>query len=188
VPATNTKHADHKLCGGRRRDDRTGPKRYTAQITSVVDGDTVRVTYGNESFDTVRLLGIDAPETERRDRAAECGGKRATASMLKLAFTAPADTDADGLLDEEGGIGRTVTVRTDTTQKTRDRFGRLLAQVATVAGTDLAVSQVAAGWAKVANVDDAFPEIARFRAAQQRARSNSRGAWRTCGGDFHTAL
>jgi hypothetical protein len=36
--------------------------------------------------------------------------------MLTLGFTAPADTDGDGLMDEHGAKGRRVTLTTDPTQ------------------------------------------------------------------------
>jgi endonuclease YncB( thermonuclease family) len=49
----------------------------------------------------VRLIGIDTPETKDPGRPVECGGKRATAAMLRLSFTQPQDTNADGLEDQE---------------------------------------------------------------------------------------
>ena len=103
----------------------------SARITSVVDGDTIKVRASGAKRDyyTVRLIGIDTPETKRPGVGVECGGKRATARMLQLAFTKPKDTDDDGLADEEGGDGRRVTLRTDPTQDTFDRYKRLLAYV-----------------------------------------------------------
>jgi hypothetical protein len=55
-----------------------------ARITSVVDGDTVKVkAFGaTRDFYTVRLLGIDTPETKKPGTPVECGGKRAVASQL----------------------------------------------------------------------------------------------------------
>src|SRR3954453_14976089 len=37
---------------------------HDARITSVLDGDTIRVKLANGVFTTVRLLGIDSPETK----------------------------------------------------------------------------------------------------------------------------
>jgi hypothetical protein len=89
-----------------------------ARITSIVDGDTVKVkAFGaKRDFYTVRLLGIDTPETKKPGTPVECGGKRATASMMRLGFTEPSDEDGDGLEDTEGGEGRRVTLTTDPTQ------------------------------------------------------------------------
>jgi micrococcal nuclease len=157
-----------------------------ARITSVVDGDTVRVRLAGGRYERVRLIGIDTRETKRPGTPVECGGKRATDEMLRLAFTEPQDTDGDGLLDEEGGDGRQVTLRTDPTQDTRDRYGRLLAYVTTSAGVNLAVEQLSAGWAEVYVYERPFQQLGRFRAAERRSRRAGRGAWRLCGGDFHT--
>src|SRR3954454_2847872 len=76
-----------------------------ARITSVVDGDTIKVrAFGaKRRFYTVRLIGIDTPETKKPGVAIECGGREAASRMLDLAFSAPQDTDADGLFDGEGG-------------------------------------------------------------------------------------
>jgi micrococcal nuclease len=151
-----------------------------------VDGDTIRVKLANARFETVRLIGIDTPETKKPGVAVECGGKRATDNLLRLSFTAPVDTDGDGLLDDEGGDGRRVTLRTDPTQDTRDSFGRLLAYVTTSANRNLAVDQLAGGWAKVFVFDRPFRQLARFRAAERRAKTAGRGSWTTCGGNFHS--
>lgn len=41
-----------------------------AMVVAVTDGDTIRVTDGNNHITTVRLYGIDAPELRQRDGAA----------------------------------------------------------------------------------------------------------------------
>jgi micrococcal nuclease len=158
-----------------------------ARITRVVDGDTIKVraSGAKRDFYTVRLLGIDTPETKRPGVAIECGGKRASGNMLKLAFTAPEDTDGDGILDTEGGEGRSVTMRTDPTQDTFDRYDRLLAYVTTVAGVNLGSRQIGDGWAKVLVFDKPFQKVARFRQAESKAKKAGRGAWKLCGGNFH---
>ena len=57
-----------------------------ARITSRSDGDTVKVrAFGaRRDFYTVRLIGIDTPETRDPGTPVECGGKRATSNMLRL--------------------------------------------------------------------------------------------------------
>jgi endonuclease YncB( thermonuclease family) len=107
--------------------------------------------------------------------------------MLRLSFTAPTDSDGDGLLDEEGGAGRRVTLRTDPTQATFDRYDRLLAYVTTRAGVNLGARQVADGWAKVYVFGGKpFQQVDRFMRAERRARARGRGVWSLCGGNFHT--
>jgi endonuclease YncB( thermonuclease family) len=156
-----------------------------ARITAVADGDTIRVRLANGRFEKVRLIGIDTPETTDPGKPVECGGPHPTDGMLRLAFTEPQDTDGDGLLDDEGGDGRRVILRTDPTQDTRDRYGRLLAYVTTYADVDLGAAQLSAGWAKVYVFERSFQRLARDRTASQRAKENRRGAWAMCGGNFH---
>ena len=100
-----------------------------AQITEVVDGDTVKVrAWGaRRSRYTVRLIGIDTPETRKPGTPVECAGREATSNLLRLAFAMPEDTDGDGLLDARGGDGVFVMLTTDPTQDLTDRYGRLLA-------------------------------------------------------------
>lgn len=160
----------------------------SARITSVVDGDTIKVrAFGaRKPFYTVRLIGIDTPETKRPGTPVECGGKRATAYMLRLAFTAPRDSDGDGLVDRSGGQGRRVTLVTDPTQDTTDRYGRLLAYVTTAGGSYLQERMLAAGWAKTyVYGSKAFQRAGRHRAAERQARAARRGVWSLCGGNFH---
>ena len=90
-------------------------QRIRARIVEVIDGDTIRVRArgARRRTYTVRLIGIDTPETRKPGTPVECGGKEASACMLRLSFSTPEDSDADGLLDCEGGQGRRVTLTTD---------------------------------------------------------------------------
>ena len=178
--------------GGGSTDPRPKPRKraqvISARITDVIDGDTVKVrAYGaKRKRYTVRLIGVDTPETKRPGVAVECGGRDATDSMFSLAFTEPRDTDGDGLLDTKGGAGRAVTLRTDVSQDLFDRYDRLLAYVTTRStGVNLARRQILDGWGKVYVYERAFKQVDSFRAAQRSARSGDRGVWAMCGGDFH---
>jgi len=104
-----------------------------ARATSVVDGDTLKVRFANGMRTTVRLIGIDTPETKKPGTPVQCGGRAATARMKKLAF--------------RDGRGRSVTITTDPTQDLTDRYGRLLSYVS-AGGTDFGRSMVSSGWAK----------------------------------------
>jgi endonuclease YncB( thermonuclease family) len=106
--------------------------------------------------------------------------------MLRLSFTAPSDTDGDGLFDEKGGKGRRVKLKTDPTRDTRDRHHRLLAYARVSGGLQLNRSQVARGWPKVyVYRRKRFQQYRSFRQAQRSAKSAGRGVWEQCGGDFH---
>ena len=158
---------------------------FYAVVTGVLDGDTIRVRRGMRKTYTVRLIGIDTPETKRPGTPVECGGPEASSRMFRLGFTRPRDTDGDGHYDRKGGKGRRVRVRTDPTQDRRDSYGRLLAYVKSAKGS-LATAQLRAGAATVYVFENPFEQLAAFQAAQGLARDAGRGAWATCAGNFHT--
>lgn len=133
-------------------------------VTRVVDGDTVEVTADGGGEVTVRVLGIDTPETKDPRRPVQCWGPEASQFA------------ADTLLD------RPVRVVGDPTQASRDPYGRLLAYVYLPDGSNFSVLAAAAGAARayVYDVPDtAHPVIV---AAQDDARAAGRGLWGACGG------
>jgi micrococcal nuclease len=77
-------------------------------VVDVIDGDTIRVARGHDS-DTVRLLGIDTPETHDPRKPVQCFGPEAASY-----------TDAHLR-------GRSVQLEDDV--EGRDRYGRRLAYV-----------------------------------------------------------
>ena len=48
-----------------------------ARVVEVIDGDTVVVEFSDHSTDTVRLLGVDTPETKHPTKGVECFGPEA---------------------------------------------------------------------------------------------------------------
>jgi hypothetical protein len=61
-----------------------------ARILSVIDGDTVKVRLASGKRITVRMIGVDTPETMKPGTPVECGGRQATANMKRLARSAGA--------------------------------------------------------------------------------------------------
>lgn len=80
-----------------------------ASVIRVVDGDTVVVSISGQD-ETVRLLGVDTPETVAPNRPVECYGPEASAALAALL---PEGTEVDIVIDAEP----------------RDRYQRLLAYV-----------------------------------------------------------
>jgi micrococcal nuclease len=156
----------------------TAAKTYRGRIARVVDGDTLKVRLRSGSLKTVRLIGIDTPETRKPGVAVECGGKTASRYMNKLAFRKRRGRK----------VGRLVRLTTDPTQHRTDSYGRLLAYVDRTDGRDLAAAMIRAGWA-MAYVYDGVPfrRFASYDRLQTRAKTGARGVWRSCGGDFHSA-
>jgi micrococcal nuclease len=144
----------------------------------VTDGDTIKVRLRSGARRTVRLIGIDTPESRKPGVPVECGAKRATNRMTKLAFR------------RRGGrrLGHRVRVTTDPTQDRVDGYGRLLAYVGRLSdGTDLGRSLIRAGWAMAYVYDSTpFQRLDRYSRTQRRAESAKRGVWGSCGGDFHS--
>jgi endonuclease YncB( thermonuclease family) len=108
--------------------------------------------------------------------------------MFRLAFTNPLDTDGDGLFDDrEPNTGRRVRLRTDPTQDTVDRYGRLLAYASTFTGTPLQERQLEAGWAMTYVYNHhPFQRAKAYKRAQKRANKAHRGVYGMCSGDFHS--
>jgi micrococcal nuclease len=137
----------------------------TTTVTEVIDGDTIKV--GTE---TVRLIGIDTPESVKPGMRVECGAKQASAFVKALA------------------TGRHVRLVTDPTQDRRDRYGRLLAYVDLEDGTSVQERVLRAGWASVYVYDHRpFRRLRTFTDASDAARAAHRGVYGHCGGDFHGA-
>ncbi|MEM8620378.1 MAG: thermonuclease family protein [Actinomycetota bacterium] len=80
-----------------------------ATVVEVVDGDTIVARFGSRS-ETVRLIGIDTPETVHPDRPVECFGPEATAFITELIPP-----------------GTSIRIRRDVVA--RDHFDRLLGYV-----------------------------------------------------------
>ena len=163
-------------CGGRGGTPRPRPKPrpprrpdFPARIVRVTDGDTIVVRSASGRRFRVRLIGIDTPEVFG---GLECGGRRASASMKRLAPR-----------------GRRVRVYGDPTQDRRDRYGRLLAYVKTRGGPQLNIAQVRRGLAKVyVFQSNPFRQTPGFRRAAAVAERQGRGVWGRCGGNFHRSL
>lgn len=76
-------------------------------VSKVVDGDTIHVVINNTD-ETVRLLGIDTPETVDPRKPVQCFGKAASDNMKEFVS------------------GKSVILVSDPTQGDRDKYHRLL--------------------------------------------------------------
>jgi len=135
-------------------------------ITRVVDGDTAKVSINGRSV-TLRLIGIDTPETKDPRRPVQCFGKEASARAKALL------------------TGRKVWIQYDTSQAHRDRYGRDLVYVWLDGHKMLNEDMVREGFAHEYTYDRAYRYQAQFRAAQRQAKAAGLGLWseRTCSGD-----
>lgn len=139
--------------------------RVKARVAHVVDGDTLVARVG--AFDmTVRLLGIDTPETVKPGAPVGCFGPEASARTKALL---PA--------------GSVVWVETDVGGDRRDMYGRLLGYV-TPGGARSTVNAtlLREGFADlyVFHPSAPFHRARGFRALRDDARAAGRGMWRAC--------
>ncbi|MDA0169140.1 thermonuclease family protein [Solirubrobacter taibaiensis] len=147
--------------------DQIAPER-RGRVVTVIDGDTIKVEVDGRA-DTVRLVGIDTPESRRPETPVECGSKKAATALRHLV------------------LDRDVVLLSDPTQDAVDKYGRALAYVE-VDGRDAGEAMVASGWAKAyvyGGVE--FSRVAAYRAAQAAAANRRAGVHGSCGGDFHRA-
>lgn len=112
-----------------------------AKVLSVIDGDTIRVNLDGKT-ESVRLIGIDTPETVHPSAPAEPFGREASA------FT------------ERAVDGKTVWLEFDA-QK-RDRHGRLLAYVWLKEPKDDGQAAVRAGMLNAMILAEGYAQLATF--------------------------
>jgi micrococcal nuclease len=122
---------------------------YTAEVTSVVDGDTIHVQLGSTD-ESVRLIGIDATEK------GEAFSKEAASALTALLG------------------GKTVRLEKDVEE--RDQYGRLLAYV-WVGKTLANVEMLKEGMATLYTVPPNVKYVDELTAAQQEAKTAERGVW-----------
>lgn len=145
----------------------TATKTTTAQanVVDVVDGDTIKVAL-NGTTETVRIIGLDTPETKDPRKPVQCFGKEASAKANEML------------------AGQTVTLIEDPTQDSRDKYGRILRYVE-VNGIDYGLWMIANGYAHEYTYEVPYQRQAQYKAAYREAQAKSLGFWspNTCNGD-----
>jgi len=142
----------------------SAPTVLTGTMSRVVDGDTIKVNV--RGFETsMRLIGIDTPETKRPGYPVQCGGPAASAETARLLPR-----------------GTRVRLVSDPSQDARDRYGRFLGYVYRegMGGARGSVNYrlVFTGFAKTyvyGNIP--FRYAGPFFGAQVRAKKARRGVW-----------
>jgi len=129
-----------------------GPSQAFRTVTRVIDGDTVVV----DGLGTVRLIGVDTPETVDPRRPIELFGKEASDFLAQLLA---------GKL-----------VRADFDQTRSDRYGRTLAYLFLPDGRLVNREIIRLGFGHV-YTEFPFRMMEDFRHAQQEARDAGRGLW-----------
>jgi endonuclease YncB( thermonuclease family) len=142
---------------------------YTVEVTDVADGDTVDVVFDNGTVDTVRIVGIDTPET---------GGTPERLQEYEGIDDGPALKDeGDAATDYAVAqlAGETVTLSFDEGEGLRGNFGRLLGFLELPDGSVYNADVIDAGYARV--YDSGGSQHDEYWDLERAARTNGDGIW-----------
>ncbi|MCA9361728.1 thermonuclease family protein [Candidatus Kaiserbacteria bacterium] len=130
----------------------------TFKVVSVVDGDTIKLDMDG-TVETIRLIGIDTPETVHPSKPVECMGIEASNKAKQLL------------------TGQTVRFEGDSSQDTRDRYGRLLGYVFLPDGRNYGDVMIRSGYAYEYTYSSAYKYQSLYKEAQSYAENSKLGLW-----------
>lgn len=136
----------------------TQPGNYT--VTHVADGDTIDVDM-NGKTETIRMIGVDTPESVKPNSAVQCYGREASD------FT------------KKNLSGQSVRLEADPAGDNRDRYDRLLRYVYLQDGTLWNQKLITEGYG-FAYLSFTFSKSDDFAASQEAAKSAKLGLWNAC--------
>ncbi len=131
-----------------------------ATIVRVVDGDTIVLELQNQT-ETVRLLGIDTPETVHPTKPIECFGPEASAFA-------------------KATLKKGVIVKLVRDVEPRDRFQRLLVYLYLADGTLFNQLLIDRGFARTLSIEPNTAFASQFAGHESIARDRRAGLWQSC--------
>lgn len=129
-------------------------------ISHFVDGDTISVDM-NGKKETVRMIGVDTPETHKPNTPVQCYGPAAAAYTKTIIGT------------------NKVRLQSDPQSTDRDRYDRLLRYVYLPDGRLVQKELIANGYG-FAYTQFPFTKSDEFVQAQESAKSANKGLWGNC--------
>lgn len=140
-----------------------GPLDPNAAVVVVIDGDTIIADFDGRE-ETVRLIGIDTPETKKPNAPVECFGPEASAYTSAL-------------------LPKGTPVRIERDVEARDDYGRLLGYVYRASdGLFVNLDLVATGHAEVLSIRPNTTYRDEFVEAARSAEQADLGLWGACAG------
>ncbi len=130
----------------------------TARIIRVVDGDTVSLEIEGKN-ETIRIIGINTPETADPRKPVECFGQEASARAQSLL------------------VNQSVTLEADATQGERDKYDRLLRYVFLPDGSDFGKQMISEGYAYEYTYSTPYKYQQDYKTSQSEAETAKRGLW-----------
>ncbi len=139
------------------------------QVVSVVDGDTIKISMGGKT-ETLRLIGMDTPETVDPRKEVQCFGIEASNKAKELLS------------------GKKVQIETDPSQGGRDIYNRMLAYIVREDGLFFNKYMIEQGYAHEYTYNTPYKYQEEFKNAQKQAQANKSGLWSpdTCNGNTTT--
>jgi micrococcal nuclease len=131
----------------------------SATVVRTLDGDTIEVRFASGATDTIRVLGVDTPETHHPTKPVQCFGPEAAAYTR------------DRLL------GRSVRLEDDV--ETHDTYGRRLAYVI-IDGERFDDELLRLGYARLLVIPPNEMHARAMLEAELDARRDGRGLWAAC--------
>jgi micrococcal nuclease len=128
------------------------------QVDRVVDGDTVRIFIDGVS-QSIRLIGIDTPETVHPSKPVECMGKEASETAKRQLE------------------GKKVALEIDQSQGDKDKYDRLIRYVISEDGTNFNKWMILEGYAYEYTYNLPYKYQTEFKQAQATAQANKKGLW-----------
>ncbi|HVW47859.1 MAG TPA: thermonuclease family protein [Solirubrobacterales bacterium] len=141
---------------------RSGPEaseRLAGRVVRAVDGDTLEVRLDDGEVETVRLIGVDTPETVKPDTPVQCYGPQASS------------------FEHRFSEGRRVRLLVGV--EPRDAYGRLLAY-AFVGDRFLEVELLRRGLARTLTFHPNDRFAPRFERIERSAAKRGKGLWNAC--------
>jgi micrococcal nuclease len=127
-------------------------------VIKVVDGDTIAILMNGKS-ETLRLIGIDTPETVDTRVEVQCFGKESSEKMISLLG------------------GKKVRLEIDPKEGERDKYKRLLAYVFREDGLFVNKYMIEEGYAYEYTYDTTYKYQKEFKAAEVKAKDSEKGLW-----------
>ena len=128
------------------------------KIVKVIDGDTVTVEI-NSSKETIRLIGINTPETVDPRKPVECFGIEASNKAKEILTGKSVRLEADSIVGERG------------------KYGRLLRYIFLEDGTNFNKMMISEGYAYEYTYNSPYKYQDEFKQAEKEAREVERGLW-----------
>lgn len=128
------------------------------EVIKVTDGDTIQIQVGDKK-QTVRMIGVDTPESVDPRRPIQCFGEKASQKTSELL------------------LNKKVSLESDTTQGDMDRYMRLLRYVFLEDGTNVNKLLIEQGFGHQYTYNKPYKYRKDFIKAEAEARENKRGLW-----------